>query len=157
MRIWNWYGEPLRPVLIILARMFHKSWLYFIIQRVAKAKNTFKSPSPGWSRSIPLLCPQLERSPGTISHQGLRKQYEARLEICQKIYTTNFRAKEFYTLQTRELWLLGPMLPSGRRTKTESSGQDTVRAGTFWRKNQPGTMKNHDKTTWNHEKPWKQT
>ena len=44
MRIWNWYGEPLRPVLIILARMFHKSWLYFIIQRVAKANKTFKSP-----------------------------------------------------------------------------------------------------------------
>ena len=87
----------------------------FIIQRVAKANNTFKSPSPGRSRSIPLMCPQLGRPPGTISHQGLRKQYEARLEICQKIYTINFRAKESYTLQTCKLWQLGPM-PPRRRT-----------------------------------------
>ena len=39
---------------------------------------------------------------------------------------------------------LGPMLPSG------SLGQDTVWADTFWRKtmkNQPGTMKNHEKPT----------
>ena len=53
---------------------------------------------------------------------------------------------------------LGPMQPYGRRTLTGSSGQDTVWAGTFWRKtieNQPGTMKNNEKPTWNHEKPWK--
>ena len=37
-----------------------------IIQRVAKANKTFKSRSPGWSQSIPLLCLQLERPPGTI-------------------------------------------------------------------------------------------
>ena len=41
--------------------------------------------------------------------------------------------------------LLGPVPPSGRRTKNGSLGQDIVWAGTFWRKtmkNQPGTMKN---------------
>ena len=44
---------------------------------------------------------------------------------------------------------LGPVPPSGRRTYTGSSDQDTVRAGTFWRKtmnNQPGTMKNRPGT-----------
>ena len=44
--------------------------------------------------------------------------------------------------------LLGPVPPSGRRTKNGSLGQDIVWAGTFWRKtmkNQPGTMRNHEK------------
>ena len=44
------------------------------------------------------------------------------------------------------IFSLGPMPPSGRRTQTGSSGKDTVRSDTFWRKtmkNQPGTMKNH--------------
>ena len=43
--------------------------------------------------------------------------------------------------------ILSTMPPSGRRTQTGSLGQDTVWAGTFWRKtmkNQPGTMKNHE-------------
>ena len=40
-----------------------------IIQRVAKANETFKSRSPGWCQSIPLSYPQLERPPGTICHQ----------------------------------------------------------------------------------------
>ena len=53
----------------------------FTIQIVAKANNTFKSPSPEGSQTIQLLCPQLERPPGTISHQGLRKQYEASLNL----------------------------------------------------------------------------
>ena len=42
---------------------------------------------------------------------------------------------------------LGPMPPSERRTQTGTQGQDTVRAGTFSRKNmnnQPGTMKIHE-------------
>ena len=41
----------------------------FIIQRAVKANETFKSRSPGWSQSIPLLFPQLKRPPGTICHQ----------------------------------------------------------------------------------------
>ena len=46
------------------------------------------------------------------------------------------------------------MPPSGRRTETGSLGQDTVWAGTFWRKTmkkQPGTMKNRNATMKNYE------
>ena len=48
------------------------------------------------------------------------------------------------------------MPPSGQRTLTGSSGQDTVQTDTFWgktMKNQLGTMKNHDNPpkTWNNE------
>ena len=45
---------------------------------------------------------------------------------------------------------LGPMPPSGRRTETGSSGQDTVWGGYI-------LEKNLEKPTWNHEKPWKPT
>ena len=41
---------------------------------------------------------------------------------------------------------LGPMPPSGRRTQTGSSGQDTVWGAYI-------LEKNHEKPTWNHEKP----
>ena len=46
-------------------------------------------------------------------------------------------------------FILGPMTPSGRRTKSGSSVQYTVPSDTFWRKtmkNHSGTMKNHPGT-----------
>ena len=51
-----------------------------IIQRVAKANNTFKSPSPEGSQSIPLLCPQLETPTGTLC-LGTNKRHDSTLNL----------------------------------------------------------------------------
>ena len=49
-----------------------------------------------------------------------------------------------YQWKLEILTLLGPMPPSGRRTQTGWSGQDTVWGGYI-------LEKNHEKPTWNHE------
>ena len=62
----------------------------------------------------------------------------------------NIQLDIFAGLTLNFFYELGPMPPSGRRTQTGSSGQDTVWGGYI-------LEKNLEKPTWNHEKPWKPT
>ena len=68
---------------------------------------------------------------------------DSRVGTCKEIENKSFFKFDFFNR-------LGPMPPSGRRTKTGSLGQDTVWGGYI-------LEKNHEKPTWNHEKPWKPT
>ena len=54
-----------------------------IIQRVVKANDTFKSRSPGWSQSIPLLCPQLERPPEKSAFKKKKTRWQ-----CPQLYSS---------------------------------------------------------------------
>ena len=86
----NWLNAEFAKVSCSATR--HLSWWYnvqcytiqghiFIIQRCGKANETYKSRSPVWSQSIPLLYPQLERPPGIICLEDLRKRHEAAFNL----------------------------------------------------------------------------